>query len=360
MKTNNYIIITGGGTGGHLSVASQFAKEINNQSKNTKIIFIGSKNGQDKKWFEGNKTISKSYFLNTKGIVKQTPIKTIYSIALMLFSIVYCMYILKKYNVQKVICVGGYSSAGASIACVLLKKSLFIHEQNSAYGSLNKLLAKYAKMFFCSFNIDKNLNETLRQQIKISKIKSYPTRDVFFENQKIKNKTIKTIMFMGGSLGAKDINDFALKIADKLNILNIKIIHQCGRDDIARVKDFYTKNNIDADCFDYCDDIISKMSNADFAISRAGASSLWEFCALNTPCLFVPYPYAYKNHQYFNAKFLYDKGLCLLKTKEQIVGNELAILDEILSVNIAKISKQLNSTIKPNGARDIIKQILSA
>ena len=85
MNKNNYIAITGGGTGGHLSVASQFAKEIKNQSKNTKIIFIGSKNGQDKKWFEDNNAIYQSYFLNTKGIVKQTPIKTICNLyALML------------------------------------------------------------------------------------------------------------------------------------------------------------------------------------------------------------------------------------------------------------------------------------
>ena len=360
MNKNNYIAITGGGTGGHLSVASQFAKEIKNQSKNTKIIFIGSKNGQDSKWFKNNNAIYQSYFLNTKGIVKQTPIKTLQSIFLMLWGIVYCMYILKKYNVQKVICVGGYSSAGASIACVLLKKSLFIHEQNSAYGSLNKLLAKYAVRFFCSYGLDKNLNANLKKQIKISKIKSYPIRDIFFKAQTIKNKKIKTIMFMGGSLGAKDINDFALKIANKLDKLNIKIIHQCGKDDFNRVQDFYNNNNIKADCFDYCDDIISKMGKADFAISRAGASSLWEFCALNTPCLFIPYPYAYKNHQYFNAKFLYNKGLCLLKTKEQIMNNELKVLDEILKLDINKISNGLHKIIKPNGARDIIKQVLNA
>ncbi len=359
MNKNNYIVITGGGTGGHLSVANEFANQIKKQSLNTKIIFIGSKNGQDSKWFKNNNAIYQSYFLNTKGIVKQTPIKTLQSIFLMLCSIVYCIYILKKHNIQKVICVGGYSSASASIACVLLKKSLFIHEQNSAYGSLNKLLGKYAKEFFCSYGIDKSLDESLKQQIKISKINNYPTRDVFFKHQRIKNK-IKTIMFMGGSLGAKDINDFALKVATNLNNLNIEIIHQCGRDDFKRVQDFYKTNNINADCFDYCDDIISKMSKADFAISRAGASSLWEFCALNTPCLFMPYPYAYKNHQYHNAKFLYNKGLCLLKTKEQIINNELKILNEILKLDINKISQGLHKTIKPNGVRDIIKRVLNA
>jgi UDP-N-acetylglucosamine--N-acetylmuramyl-(pentapeptide) pyrophosphoryl-undecaprenol N-acetylglucosamine transferase len=99
------------------------------------------------------------------------------------------------------------------------------------------------------------------------------------------------------------------------------------------------------------------MNKADFAISRSGASTLWELSALGLPTLYIPFPYAAANHQYFNAKFLFDDGLCLLKTQEQLDEN---VLEEIFNLDISTISSKLINSIKKDGVKLIVDEILES
>mgnify|MGYP000028092623 CR=1 FL=1 len=167
-----------------------------------------------------------------------------------------------------------------------------------------RLTSKFATEVFSSF--DEN-----------SLVKDYPVSKEFFNTARVRDK-IRTVAFFGGSQGAICINDFALKVAPKLNQMGIKIIHQTGKNDFERVNAEYKKLNINADVFDFSRDIPNKMSSADFAVSRAGASTLWELCANSLPTFFIPYKYAAGDHQYYNAKALFDKGLCFLKREEEL------------------------------------------
>ena len=334
------VIVTGGGTGGHLKVADAFIEEFHNRGMS--VIFIGSSNGQDKAWFEHDLRLKKAVFLDTKGVVNKNFFGKILSLLNIFSKTLQCLSLYSQYNINTVISVGGFSAAAATFASILkFGCKLYIHEQNSKMGKLNEITSKFATEIFSSF--DEN-----------SLVKDYPVSKEFFNTARVRDK-IKTVAFFGGSQGAICINDFALKVAPKLNQMGIKIIHQTGKNDFERVNAEYKKLNINADVFDFSRDIPNKMSSADFAVSRAGASTLWELCANSLPTFFIPYKFAAGDHQYYNAKALFDKGLCFLKREEEL--NEEDFFKAINS-DIHKISIELISSISPNAISLITNIIL--
>jgi UDP-N-acetylglucosamine--N-acetylmuramyl-(pentapeptide) pyrophosphoryl-undecaprenol N-acetylglucosamine transferase len=334
------VVITGGGTGGHLKIADTFIDEF--KKLDVEVIFIGSINGQDKAWFENDERLKETFFLDTRGVVNKGKVGKVLSLINMTFKAMNCMNIFKKYKIKKVISVGGFSAAPATFASILTKNcNLYIHEQNSVMGKLNQITKKYAKEIFSSY-------------LDSSKIKDYPVSSVFFEKARVRTQ-IKTIGFFGGSQGAKAINDFALSIAKDLDEKGIKIIHQAGKNDFARVKKEYEKLGINADVFGFTKNFISKMNECDFCLSRAGASTLWELAANNLPALFIPFKYAAANHQYYNAKDLLDKNLCFLKNEDDLNKEEFL---EILDCDIKAISEGLKNSISKDAASKIVKTIL--
>jgi len=335
----NSIVVTGGGTGGHLSVANSLIYEFH--SRGYEVIFVGSTKGADKSWFEKESKLTKAYFLDTKGVVNQGKLGKIKSLFMILKAMIKVLNIYKVHNVSKVISVGGFSAAPASFASIFSKVDFYIHEQNSVMGKLNQITSKFAKEVFSSYD-------------KTSPIKDYPINQEFFKYQRVR-KEIKTIIFLGGSQGAVAINNFALKIAPLLKEKNINIIHQAGKNDYSRVKEEYERLNIDVEVFDFTTNILDYMNKADFAISRSGASTLWELSALGLPTLYVPYPYAAANHQYYNAKFLLDDNMCLLKTQKELNEN---IIEDILNLDISSISNKLINSIKKDGVKLIVDEIV--
>ena len=320
---NGTVVITGGGTGGHLKVADAFIEEFHNRG--ISVIFIGSSNGQDKAWFEHDRRLKKAFFLDTRGVVNKKGFGKINSLLNIFSKTLYCLNIYSKYNVQTVISVGGFSAAAGTFASVLkMGCKLYIHEQNSKMGKLNQITARFATELFSSY--DEN-----------SLVKDYPVSKEFFDTARVRDK-IKTVAFFGGSQGAICINDFALKVAPRLNEMGINIIHQTGKNDFDRVKEEYNKLNIKADVFDFSKEIPNKMSKADFAVSRAGASTLWELCANSLPTFFIPYKHAASDHQYYNAKVLKDKGLCFLQREDDL---DVEYFFKAINSDIHKISIEL-------------------
>jgi UDP-N-acetylglucosamine--N-acetylmuramyl-(pentapeptide) pyrophosphoryl-undecaprenol N-acetylglucosamine transferase len=341
-KKDEYVVVTGGGTGGHLSVARSLIDEL--YDRGYKVIFVGSTKGADKSWFEHYEKIERTYFLGTKGVVNQNIIGKFASLFAIVKFAFFCKKIFKEYGVKKVISVGGFSAASASFGAIISGTELHIHEQNSVMGNLNKVTSKYAKEVFSSYDLN-------------SSIKDYPINHKFFDAARIRQE-IKTVIFLGGSQGATAINNFAMKIALKLKERNISIIHQTGKNDLQKCQEFYHANNIDAVVFDFDKEILEHMTKADFAVSRSGASSLWELCALGIPTLFIPYPHASSNHQYFNAKFLQDEKLCILKMQNELDNGD-KIVEEMLNTNLEEISSKLIKMIKKDGVKQIIDKILS-
>ena len=335
------IAITGGGTGGHLSIARTFKIELN--KKGIEPIFIGSSNGQDKTWFENEKGFKEKYFFNTKGVVNQSKTGKILSLSNILLHSLKCYDIFKKHGIKKVISVGGYSAAAASFGAVIFKKKLYIHEQNAKIGTLNKKLIHYAELFFSSYD-------------ERSPIKDYPVRKDFFKTRRIRSE-LEYIIFLGGSQGAHFINELARKLSKPLIKNKIKIIHQCGKKEYKELKEFYKKEGLKVELYDFIKDMPAILAKADLAISRSGASTLWELCANTLPTVFIPFPYAAADHQYYNAKFLKDKKLGYLFRENEIKPNELLTL--IYQINLRSISTNLSNIIHENAAEKIVEYILT-
>jgi UDP-N-acetylglucosamine--N-acetylmuramyl-(pentapeptide) pyrophosphoryl-undecaprenol N-acetylglucosamine transferase len=328
------IVMTGGGTGGHLAII----KAVKEHLQDEELIYIGSTKGQDKQWFEHDDDFSHTYFFETRGVVNQGALGKVKSLLMMSKATLQAIKLLRKHKAKVVFSVGGFSAAATAFAAKILRIPLVIHEQNAALGSLNKLLKPHAKAFISSY-------------LEESPIKAYPIKQVFFENARIRDR-VGTIIFLGGSQGAKAINDLALQIAPQLKERSIKIIHQAGQNNIDEVQKAYDDLGIEAEVFGFTDKLADYMNEADLAIARAGASTLWELSATAVPTLYIPYPYAASDHQFHNAQFLVQKDLAwIMREKEIDTQKVLSLLDE----NLADKSKGLIEIVEKNGSGKIAR-----
>ena len=335
------IVMTGGGTGGHLTII----KAVKEQLKDETLIYIGSTKGQDRAWFEKDKQFESTHFLTTQGIVNQGILGKIKSIFMLIKATFEAKRILKEKQTKIVFCVGGFSAAPTSFAAKMLKIPLVIHEQNATIGSLNKLLRSYSTAFISSYE-------------KQSPIKAYPIKEEFFKKSRIREE-IKSIIFLGGSQGAVAINKLALSLASTLKDKKIKIIHQAGERNIENVKKEYEALGIEAEVFGFTTKLSNYMKQADFAIARSGASTLWELSAMACPTLYIPYPYAAGDHQFYNAKFLVNQDVAwIMRESELDIEKVISILDE----NMKTKSEQLQKMIERDGALQIaqlLKKIIN-
>lgn len=371
------IVITGGGTGGHLSIAQSLGEELRKRGK--KAVYIGSLSGQDRAWFgdagvESANTDSADtnssalfeacYFLPTSGVVNKRGLSKLASIFAQLSALQKVREIFKRHKVRAVISVGGFSAGPASIGAIVFRKPLFIHEQNATMGRLNELLAPFAKRVFSAFK---------------EPFTPYPIKQEALQKRRIRDK-LESIIFIGGSQGAKAINDVALALAPTLLSRSISITHQCGARDLARVREAYQKLGLldKITLFDFSKELISYLARADVCVARAGASSVWENAALAIPTLYIPYPHAAKNHQVSNAQFFVSRGagaMILERDLQKDLGADSAkldshkmdsgknpVLDFIDSCTpsmLESTSQALASMININGASVIIDEVLS-
>lgn len=332
------LCITGGGTGGHLMIAEALVEAA--VVDGHEVIFIGSTHGQDRRYFEGRSAFSHVYFLETSGVVNQKGFKKLKALYKIFLAFLQARRLLKEHGVQATYSVGGFSAAPASFASLSRFIPLFIHEQNAVAGRLNSLLKPFAKSFVSAYDTS-------------SPISGYPVKELFFENARVR-ESLKTIIFLGGSHGAKAINDLALSLAPHLQKMGIKIIHQAGDLDYERVKEEYEKLGISVELYGFTQNMPSLIAEADFAVSRAGASTLWELTANGCPALYVPYPYAAADHQYHNAAFIVKNSLGWCQREGKGLKEKLL---EILNEPLKEKSEKLLGFFTKDVAHKMIQEV---
>ncbi|MFK5938759.1 MAG: undecaprenyldiphospho-muramoylpentapeptide beta-N-acetylglucosaminyltransferase [Sulfurimonas sp.] len=332
------LCITGGGTGGHLMIAQALVQAA--ISNGHEAIFIGSTHGQDRKYFEEHSAFSHVYFLETTGVVNQKGLGKVKALFKILKAFFKSRSILKKHNIQATYSVGGFSAAPAAFATLSRFLPLFIHEQNAVEGRLNKLLKPYAKSFISAYD-------------EASPIQGYPVKEIFYVNARVRDE-LKTIIFLGGSHGAKAINDLALDVALELQNKDVKIIHQAGEADYQRVKEAYDELGVSVELYSFTKDLASLITQADLAISRAGASTLWELTANGCPALYIPYPFAAGDHQFYNAAFIVKNELGWCQRESQDLKVELL---QIIQEPLKEKSEKLLSFSTKDVAQKMIKAV---
>jgi len=324
------LCITGGGTGGHLMIAQALLEA--SVKAGYEVIFIGSTKGQDKRYFEKDSAFSEVYFLETTGVVNQKGLGKIKALFRVFKAFLKARTILQKHKIDATYSVGGFSAAPASFASLATSIPLYIHEQNAVAGRLNSLLKPFAKSFISAYDSD-------------SIIKGYPVKEQFYKLARVRKK-VKCVIFLGGSHGAKAINDLALSVALELHKKGIEIIHQAGESDFCRVAKCYKDLKVDVELYSFTKDLDKLISKADLAISRAGASTLWELTTTGCPALYIPYPYAAGDHQYHNAKFIVDNNLGWCQREGENLNDKLLeILDEDLELKSSSLIKYASKDV---------------
>lgn len=332
------LIFTGGGTGGHLVIALSLAQEA--RARGHKVIFIGSTSGQDRQWFGNSAVFEETYFLETTGVVNKKGLGKLGALWKILKAVIESRRIIRTLDADAIVSVGGFSAAPAAIASVTMKRPLYIHEQNATTGKLNTLLRPYAAGFFSSYESGEGHCD-------------YPVNELYFQHARIRTE-VKTVIFLGGSQGAKFINDLALEAALWLNERGISILHQCGASEEERVRDAYRELGIDAEVYGFTTQIAQLIERSDFAISRSGASTLWELCAARVPAFYIPFPFAAADHQFHNARYIveHNVGWCERQSEEVLVK-----LQEAINSDIQPKSEALGTLIAKNGAKHIIEMV---
>lgn len=360
MMSEKRIIIAGGGTGGHIFPAIAIAEALLNEEPSTKILFVGAKGKMEMEKIPaaGFEIVG----LDIAGFDRSSLIKNIGLPFKLMKSFWQVKNIFKTFQPHAVMGVGGYSSFPVLRYAQTKAIPTFLHESNSVAGKSNILLGKRVQSVFVGtpgmekyfpknkINFSGNpVRKNLLQQIS----KEDALADFNFSNQ------LKTILVVGGSLGAKSINEAIKNNLEKIESNNVQLIWQTGK------VNAHTYQSIAASkkriwCKDFIEDMAKAYAAADVVVSRAGAMAIAELCALKKPAVLVPYPFAAENHQTANAKIVEEiQGGILIKDEE---ANELLVKKVIELVfdeeRLKQMSENISQLAKPDAATYIAKSIL--
>ena len=277
-------------TGGHVFPASVIGKEL--IKNNHEVVFIGTGSEIEKNAY--HELDSKIYELSMEGFRGANLIKKLQVLFQTFINIFKVIQIINKQKINAMIGFGGFITVPVGAACWIKRKPIFIHEQNAVIGSANKLLSKISKINFLGFPI-KGLNKSI--------LSGNPIRESFIKNSKniINDKNEIRIYITGGSQGSEYINKHLPKIFSGFSN-NIKIIHQCGKNNFQEVKDIYASEGINAEISEFYQNPVEQILWSDFVISRGGALSLSEITSLKRGVVVIPLPTSIDNHQVENAK----------------------------------------------------------
>jgi len=358
------VIISGGGTGGHIYPGISLACEIKGRDTNNDILFVGTERGLESKLIprEGFK-IKK---IKAQGIKRKICFENLTAIVIFLISLFQSYKIIKNYKPNIVIGTGGYVSGSVVLMAAISGIPTFVHEQNVIPGITNKFLSRITKTTFLSFRQSKEYFSNKAKLIftgnplRFKNIKQGTDKDYKKFNL---DSSRKTILVLGGSKGAASINRVVLGGIDLIKEViknDWQVLLISGQDDYDSIKKMLKENHKIFSVESYLHDIEKAYSLADLIICRAGATTLAEIAAYGLPAILIPYPYATHNHQEVNARIFTEKRAAILILEKDLSDKKLAqvLLDILKDKNrlemMAKKSRELGNK---NSAKKIVDYI---
>ena len=356
--TNYKFILSGGGTGGHIYPAIAIANELKTQFPDAEFLFVGA---QDK--MEMQKVPQAGYEIKglwIAGLQRKLTLQNLMFPLKLATSLLESRRIIKQFKPNVVIGTGGFASGpllqaagGAGIPTV-------IQEQNSFPGITNKLLSKKANAICVAYG---NLERFFPKEKMV--LTGNPVRQDLIDIESKRDEAIafygldpnkKTLLVLGGSLGARRVNQLIEKELQNMLSQDVQIIWQCGK---LYFEEYKKHNQQHVRVVDFIERMDFVYAAADVIISRAGASSVSELCIVGKPVIFIPSPNVAEDHQTKNAQAIVDaKGAILLKESE--LDSQFSIVFEALMKDQGK-QKQLSDNIKklamPNATKVIVDQI---
>ena len=322
------LLVMAGGTGGHIFPGIAVAECLKQQGWT--IYWLGTADRMEaqivpKHGFE-------LFFIDIKGI-RHKGWKTLLAMPFKLLKSVYqAIRVIKQTKPDVVLGMGGYASAPGGFAAWLLRKPLVLHEQNAVAGLTNRFLATFAAQVLCGF-------PGAFENKKAHKVTGNPLRSSIIANDKLANDDdITRILVVGGSLGAKALNDVLPLTLPLLDTQKVNVWHQSGKGHQGVLEADYQRNSKANDFTDkyrvteFIDDMAGAYAWADLVICRAGALTVSEVAMAAKPAIFVPLPHAVDDHQTSNAQYLVAQGAAKLVPQRELSPEFLAkTLNELLN-----------------------------
>ncbi len=314
------MIITTGGTGGHIFPALAFAEAVRNESPDTELLFVGGQYGPEAEL--ATKAGLPFKPLPTQGFLGRGILKTLPALWFLWKSVRLAKKIIKEFKPDLVLGFGGYAAFATVYAATLKHVPSALHEQNAFAGLTNRILGKRVDKVFLSLPL---------APYKAGK-DFFPAEKCLLTGNPIRAGIQPTpgrenlppyLLVMGGSQGARAINTLMLSLIPSLQNAGISFLHQCGKTDYPRMKEAYaslgfSKAECDLYLTPFINDVPGILAVSTLALCRAGATTLAELCAAGLPSVLIPFPSATHDHQTKNAQTLADKGAALLFSEKQL------------------------------------------
>lgn len=358
MKNKPNILISGGGTGGHIYPAIAIANELKKRYPNANFLFVGAKDRMEMEKIPQNGYDIKGLWIS--GIQRKLSLKNLLFPFKLISSLYQANKIINKFKPDVVVGTGGFASGPTLMRANVKGIPTLIQEQNSFPGITNKLLSKKAdkicvaydglERFFPKNKIVKTGNPVRQDLLDIDSKRNEALQYFNLDANK------KTLLVLGGSLGARAINNLIETNLDWLLKNGIQVIWQTGKLYQSEFKQYNQKEGVQTHAF------LNKMdlayAAADFIISRAGAGSISELCIVGKPTIFIPSPNVAEDHQTKNAQAITDKnGAILLKEKDAAKFKD--VFKEILNnpKKQEELSKNIKNLARPNATKHIVDEV---
>ncbi|MEA3346601.1 MAG: undecaprenyldiphospho-muramoylpentapeptide beta-N-acetylglucosaminyltransferase [Candidatus Auribacterota bacterium] len=325
-------VFAGGGTGGHVFPALAIAQKLKKNIPDFKIVFIGKTGKIEEIIAKKNKftfynipsekfsgvrlsEISKFIFQTISGFIK-------------------AVFILNREKPDFIIGCGGYVSFPTVLAAILLMKPVYLIEQNSLPGKVNRILSPFARKVFFGMPLEFDSKKNKKwiwtgNPLRGNLVKKDRSEVLKFFNLGPHKKYIGVV---GGSQGARFFNEImpqTLKLLGRK--VDIGVIHICGKGNKLKIKKTYRDLEIEANVLDFLEDMANIYSSIDIIVSRSGALTISEISVFGVPAVFIPYPYAAQDHQKLNAKKVSGFGAAIWMHEAEVNPNRLAeVMENIL------------------------------
>lgn len=356
--SNYKFILSGGGTGGHIYPAISIANELKERYPNAEFLFVGAKDRM-----EMEKVPQAGYKIEglwISGIQRSMSLKNLVFPFKFIDSLLKARKIVKQFKPTLVIGTGGFASAPLVRVASRMGVKSVIQEQNSFPGIANKFLAgKVEKVFVAYDGLERffpkekiiKTGNPVRQDILEIESKKDAANEFFNLNPEK-----KTLLVLGGSLGARAINRLIEKELDFFKENNVQVIWQCGK---LYYDDYKKYNNDDVKVHAFLNKMDLAYAAANIIISRAGAGSISELCVVGKPVIFIPSPNVAEDHQTKNAKALSGRNAAVL-VKE--INFESRFEKEFLTLLTSKqrqneLSRNIKKMALPNATKQIVDEI---
>ena len=354
------VVISAGGTGGHINPALAIIDKIKEENPNSEFLYIGTTDRMEKDIIP-KKNIP-YVGLTMSGLKRKFTFDNFKSINNFLKSIKICKKEIKKFNPDIVIGVGGYVTAPVIYAGKKLGYKTLVHEQNSVLGLSNKILIRYTDTLCTSF-----------PQMKIDKVNLVYTGNPCEEEARNKKpfkkedfgleKNKKLVLIVMGSLGSRTVNKVLTESINDFYNDNYEVVIITGKNYYDEYKKLSLPKNVHI--FSYIDDLVRLIKISDLVVTRAGATTISEVLGCKVPALFIPSPYVTENHQYKNAQSLVKIGAADLieekdLTKSVLINKVNTLMNDEeklknIKNNLSKIEEKNSATLIYNEIEKLVK-----